>query len=141
MWAGLRRGLFAAALVLPTGPAIAQTGEDAGQLAVTDQFVIDEIEVSGGLNDVAFALAFTRQNGRVVVCAATASQLSGTLQQIKRAMVISESGRTIMRGIHWAPNYRPTEDLIGQQAACRLTTHPVPADPDFEVRLARTSFR
>ena len=131
----------AAAIALLTGPALAQTGQEAGEMTITESFVIDELEVTGGSSDVGFALAFTQQNGRIVVCAATASQLSGTLQKIKRAMVISEGGRTIMRGIHWAPNYRPGTGLIGQQAACRLTDHPVPAAADFGLSLSQNRFR
>lgn len=128
------------ALTLSSGFALAQTGEPAGQLQIDDNFYVDTLDGRGGLPDVGFALAFTQQNGRVVVCAATAGRLSGTQRQVKRAMQITEGGRVILRGLQWAPNYPNTNALMGQMADCQITTHPAPSNPDFGIEMSRTRF-
>lgn len=133
--------LLAAVVALTASSAVeAQTGEPVGSITIDDSFYIDTLEARGGLPDIEIALAFTQQNGRVVICAATASRLSGTLQQVKRAIEISESGRRIMRGIQWAPNHPAGSNLIGLQADCQITSHPAPAQPDFGLSLSRTTF-
>ncbi len=139
----LCRGLLGCALAacVAAGAATAQTGEPAGQMRITeDAFYIGEIEGRGGLPDIGIALAFSRQSGRVVVCAATASTLSGTLQRVKRAIVVTESGTTILRGLHWAPNYPPGAGLVGQIADCQITRHVAPENPQFGFDLTRSRF-
>ena len=127
-------------LMLAAGTAGAQTGQPAGEAVITESFIISELSTTGGIADIDFALAFTEQDGRVVVCAATAAPLSGTLRQIMRAMVITEGSRTILRGLQWAPNYPAGTDLIGQTAGCQATRHPAPETPDFGFDLSRTRF-
>lgn len=134
--------LFATAIVLMLGSlsaAVAQTGEPAGQLIIDENFNITKLDGTGGLSDVWVALTIVEQSGRVVVCAATGGRLSGTLRQVKRAIEITEGGTRIMRGIHWSPDY-PPGDLIGQVADCQITNHPMPANPDFGIRLSRSRF-
>ncbi len=135
-----RLAAFVSALLLVAPIASAQVGEPAGELVINDSFLIDEIEAIGGLPDIGIAIGFTQQQGRIVVCAATASQLSGTLSQIKRSLIITEGGTRVMRGLHWSPNYPAGSDLLGRTAECQITRFPAPAEPEFGISLERTRF-
>lgn len=129
-----------AAVLTAIGGAEAQTGQPIGRIVINENFVITELQARGGLSDITFALAFTEQGGRVVVCAATAAPLSGTLRQVMRAVIIVESGTTILRGLQWAPNYAAGSDLVGQVAECQITGYPAPENPNFGFDLTRTRF-
>ncbi len=126
-------------LVTAAGSAGAQTGQRAGETVVTDAFVIYELNATGH-GDIDVAIAFLERDGRVVICAATAAPLSGTLRQIMRAIRVSEGSTTILRGLQWAPNYPARSDLVGRAADCRMTRHPAPEAPDFGIALTRSEF-
>lgn len=130
--------LLALSLIAQT--ALAQVGEPAGEVVINDSFLIDRLDTTGGLPDIDIAIGFSQQQGRIVVCAATASQLSGTLARVKRALIITEGGNRVMRGLHWSPNYPLGTDLLGQVAECQITRFPAPANPQFGISLERTRF-
>lgn len=127
------------AFFVTAGVANAQSGEAISGVTIDSEF----IDIGGrwrGGREVSVWISIMEVNGYYAVCAATSGIRNNADRQLLQAHKIMLDGSTMLRGLRWAPNLRGVSDPEGREAACRLTSSAVRANPSFDVELQRTRF-
>lgn len=120
--------------------AHAQAGNPIASIPLTQDF----IDIGGSWNNghsFSIWVKIITVEGRYAVCAATRGVRStGENRALLQAHKIMLNGRTMLRGLRWAPNYTGVGFPQNREAECRITNSPAVANPSFDVELARTRF-